>query len=467
MPRNGSIRDPRPVVSFSAEDTWLNDPNGLIHVDGRWHLFYQNNPFGSVPASISWGHAVSDDLMSWVHLPVAIPADEDEQIFSGSVVYDRDNVSGLARGERRPLVAFYTSAFRQDHPQHPGIQAQSIAYSVDGGREWTKYAGNPVLDRGSMDFRDPKVFWWPGEGEGNGHWVMVAVEARDLSVLVHVSDDLLTWRHTSTFTHCDPIGSQWECPDLFPLRVEGTDSVKWVLLISVNPGGLTGGSGTYYLVGDFDGERFSPIEDENGRVEVDWLDFGPDFYAATTFNDAPTDERVCIGWESNWDYAIRTPTEPWRSTLSTPRILGLRRTADGALRLTKRLAASVEALVGAGAVIYDLDVPRDPFYGASIDLVPSAEATGEKIRLTVPVGGRELLIDRSESGNVSFAPGFVRDFALPLRADAPTIPLRLMVDGCVLTVLTRDGDATATVLHFPSAPLDALEASFGVKVVKR
>ena len=235
----------------------MNDPNGLIRHEGRWHAFYQNNPHGSLWGNLSWGHAVSDDLATWTHLPVALPCSEHEMIFSGSVVHDAENSSGLAApGASGPLVAFYTSAYSPDHPTHPGLQAQSIAYSTDGGTEWTFYADNPILDRGSANFRDPKVFWHAE----SGRWVMVTVEAADQQVHLHTSANLLTWEEASVFTHPGLDGVLWECPDLLRVPVTGTadapEGEAWVMVISTNPGGPAGGSGGYVLIGD-DGRTFT------------------------------------------------------------------------------------------------------------------------------------------------------------------------------------------------------------------
>lgn len=236
----------RPQYHYSPAKNWVNDPNGLIYYEGEYHLFYQHNPLGNDWGNMSWGHAVSKDLVRWTELPVAIPFDESEGVFSGSVVIDTDNTSGLGRPGKPAMVAVYTSA-------KPGNQSQALAYSLDNGRTFTKYAGNPVLDIGSAEFRDPKVFWHAPQRK----WVMVAVEAIDRQVKIYSSKNLTTWTHESDFGPMNATGGVWECPDLFELPAGRSGKSKWVMIVNLNPGGPQGGSGAQYFVGDFDGTTFT------------------------------------------------------------------------------------------------------------------------------------------------------------------------------------------------------------------
>lgn len=254
----------RPYLHFSPEHNWMNDPNGLVYEDGTWHLFFQHNPQGTRWGNMSWGHATSSDLVHWEEQPVAIPQTFDdegvavEDIFSGSVVVDEQNTSGFGTPEAPPMVAIYTSAYTPAHPTRAGTQAQSLAYSLDHGQTWTKYEGNPVVDRGSANFRDPKVLRYDDPVTGESHWVMVAVEALDHTVVLYRSDDLKTWTHLSDFGPANATGGIWECPDLFPLAVDGDpENVKWVLVVNLNPGSVAGGSGGQYFVGEFDGTTFT------------------------------------------------------------------------------------------------------------------------------------------------------------------------------------------------------------------
>ncbi len=262
----------RPLIHFTPEKNWMNDPNGMVYVDGTYHLFYQHNPAGTGWGNMSWGHATSTDLLHWDEQPLAIAqtlnesGESIEDIFSGSIVVDENNSAGFGPAGSRPLVAIYTSAYTPQHPERPGIQAQSLAYSLDDGQTWTKHEGNPVLDRGSANFRDPKVFWY--DGPAGAYWVMTAVEATDHKVVLYKSTDLKSWEHLSDFGPANSTGGIWECPDLFELPVDGdpTDT-KWVMVVNLNPGAVNGGSGGQYFVGEFDGVTFtSETTDAPGQL---------------------------------------------------------------------------------------------------------------------------------------------------------------------------------------------------------
>ena len=248
----------RPAFHYSPARNWMNDPNGLVWYDGEYHLFYQHNPLGTEWGNMSWGHAVSADLRTWEELPVAIPYTAAEEVFSGCIVVDHANTSGLGSAAEPPFVALYTSV-----DTSTGLQAQSIAHSSDRGRTWSRYAGNPVLDLDSSDFRDPKVFWYAD----GGYWVMVVMLAAERIVQFYRSDNLIEWAHLSDFGPLDSTAALWECPDLFELPVEGDgpEETRWVLVVSVNPGAPAGGSGTRYFLGDFDGKCFTPDPDPARR----------------------------------------------------------------------------------------------------------------------------------------------------------------------------------------------------------
>lgn len=254
FPASADTPEHRPAHHFSAAKNWLNDPNGLVFHEGVYHLFFQHNPLGNGWGNMSWGHATSTDLVHWDEQPVAIPFDANEGVFSGSVVVDHENRSGLGTAENPPMVAIYTSAYTAASGRD-GIQAQSLAYSTDDGQTWTKYAGNPVIDLNSREFRDPKVFWHEPANE----WRMVAVIANEHKVTIWRSANLKNWTRLSDFGPMNATGGVWECPDLFPLAIDGDpDNVKWVMLVSLNPGSIAGGSGTQYFVGEFDGTTFTP-----------------------------------------------------------------------------------------------------------------------------------------------------------------------------------------------------------------
>ncbi|WP_394940372.1 GH32 C-terminal domain-containing protein [Psychromicrobium sp. YIM B11713] len=237
----------RQHLHYSPAKNWVNDPNGMLYYKGTYHMFYQHNPQGDQWGNMSWGHATSTDLLNWKEQPVAIPNTANEFIYSGSAVIDWNNTTGFGTRENPPMVAIYTSAYQND-PVHGNRQAQSLAYSLDEGKTWTKYSGNPVNDRGRNDYRDPKVFWYGDQS--TGYWVMAAVEADASRVILNRSSDLKTWTYMSTFTS-NTVGGFWECPDLYPIKLDGNDSrTKWVIALS------TSASQQSYIVGDFDGSSF-------------------------------------------------------------------------------------------------------------------------------------------------------------------------------------------------------------------
>lgn len=442
----------RPRVHYATKSTWLNDPNGLIHHDGLWHLFHQANPEGDVWGSMSWGHATSTDLVHWTEHPVALRYTDEEHIFSGSVVCDHDGRSPFGAGA---LVAFHTSDYQPGSPRHR-TQAQSVAVSVDGGYSWSSYARNPVVDRGSSDFRDPKVF------AHDGGWVMIAVEAVERRVVLYRSENLVDWRYLSTWTAPDaplvtPEGSAatcWECPDLFPLELDGER--HWVLLVSLNPGGAHGGSAGLAYVGEFDGTQFTEHPRPVGAQP--WLDHGRDCYATVTFNDAPGGRRVAIGWMSNWDYAREAPTHGGRGALTLPRELSLARRGARVV-VVQQPVPELSASLPAPATAPDL--VAEP--SAQLPVPPEAVVLRMRLRPEADdvyldldgarLGYREgrLYLDRTDSGAVDFHPTFasVESVEVPLVSGA--LDLLVVRDSCSLEVFADDGAVTLTDLVFPTS----------------
>ncbi len=237
----------RPQIHFTPQDQWMNDPNGLFYYEGEYHLFYQYNPYGNTWGHMSWGHAVSTDLIHWKHLPVALKEENGIMIFSGSAVVDWHNSSGFGTKNSPPIVAIYTG-----YHEATGLQEQSISYSTDKGRTWTKYSENPVLDLDLNNFRDPKVFWYSADQK----WVMVVAMPMDRKVQFYSSSDLKSWSLMSDFGPIGSVRGQWECPDLFPIKTN-TGEEQWILQIDIDSGAISGGSGSQYFVGFFDGTNFS------------------------------------------------------------------------------------------------------------------------------------------------------------------------------------------------------------------
>lgn len=294
----------RPRHHLTPETGFLNDPTGLVRLGDDWHAWYQLSP-GRTHGDVSWGHAVSDDLLTWRHLPLSIGSDDEEEIWTGSVVVDADDTAGFGHGA---LVAAYTR-----HEKQRRRQSQALAVSTDGGLTWDKHG--VVLDIGSTDFRDPRLL------RHDGRWVMAVARALEDAIALYTSPDLRVWTHTSdvAMPPCD--GRPWECPDLFPL------GDRWVLVLSREPA-------THYLIGDFDGSTFSP------ETDLRVLDLGPDLYAGVTF-DVDTGRRVLMGWLDSWAYALVLPTEPWRGQLSCARELSLATAPDGAPYVAQRPLAPV------------------------------------------------------------------------------------------------------------------------------
>lgn len=436
----------RPAAHFTTQSTWLNDPNGLLYYDGTYHLFFQTNPYGNTWGNISWGHATSTDLVQWEERGVAIPHTDEEMAFSGSAVVDERNTAGFAGEGQTALVAIYTSA-RPERGEEPASQAQSLAYSLDAGDTWVRYAGNPVLDIGSGEFRDPKVFW---HGADDGHWVMVAVEAVARTVVIYTSPDLIDWTHASSFGPAHATDGVWECPDLFPLTVEGSDETRWVLIVSMNPGGIAGGSGTQYFVGDFDGRTFTPerLVDSTDPFDYDWLDYGRDYYAAVSFSNVPDGRRLMVGWASNWDYANATPTHPWRSAMSLVREVTLVRTSDGQARVVQR---PILPTAPSDVRVFELSVPCAP--GDRTAVVLSGDGTDEVV-ITVDGDARDIALDRTRSGATEFHPLFASVDRAPLPDGfVRHIDVVVIVDGMIIEVFACDGLVTLTDQVFPSHPL--------------
>jgi fructan beta-fructosidase len=459
----------RPQLHYTAADTWINDPNGLVYTGGMYHLFYQTNPYGTDHANMSWGHAVSTDLLHWRDRPLAIWCDDDEQIYSGSAVVDESNTSGFGVPGTAPLVAIYTSAYT-DTSQYPGIQAQSLAYSLDDGETWTKYKANPVLTRHSSDFRDPKVFRY--NGATTAYWVMAAVEAADQKVVFYRSDDLTNWTYLSQFESSTPVGRMWECPDLFPLAVDGDPTnTKWVLIVNLGLGDAEGGSAAVFFIGDFDGTCFTaagaPNPGPGEQPEWEWLDHGRDYYATVSFNDAPDGRRILLGWMSNWAYASKLPTPDWRGAMALPREASLhshrRRTA-----LRQNVVLGLEPSGPTHALgrrdipggVHRLPIPcrNEPHLleatfaaGSSTEFgLILRQSAGEGTAVGYDTVREELILDRTESGDVDFSPYFpVKDRA-PVQLVDGRLRLKVYLDMSSVEVFAQDGLVTITDQIFPS-----------------
>lgn len=453
----------RPQFHFSPAKNWTNDPNGLVYFSGEYHLFYQYNPFGNKWGHMSWGHAVSRDLVHWKHLPLAIPEKDSIMIFSGSAVVDKNNSSGFAKKPGQiPMVAIYTAHIIPD-ASHPDDykQEQHIAYSLDNGRTWTKYPGNPVLNIHKKDFRDPKVFWY----DKNKKWVMAVVLPHEHLVQVYSSANLKQWAHLSDFGPAGDTGEIWECPDLLqvPLANE-PGKKKWVL---INSQQVT----TQYFVGDFDGRVF---RNENPPGKIYRLDYGPDYYASVTYNLPATDLPVLLGWANNWTYANDIPTFPWKSAMSLPRNLTLvKRGAESVLM--QQPVAALRSLRTNPLVLNNLIVTNRQSLSAhgqqvemEVALEPGKNSTSG-VRLAVgannvfvvgyDAASEKLYIDRSASINTSFNSKFgaLSRYETGLPMVQKKIKLHIFFDNSIIEVFANDGAAVMTAQTFPDGKDDGIE----------
>ena len=452
----------RPTYHFSPLYGWMNDPNGMVYKDGEYHLFYQYNPYGSKWGNMSWGHAISQDLVNWKHLPVAIAPDALGTIFSGSAVVDFDNTAGFGAGA---IIAIYT--------QNSDRQVQSIAYSTDNGRTFTKYENNPVLTSEARDFRDPKVFWY----ENTKRWIMVLAVGQEMQIFS--SPNLKDWIFESRFGEGQGAhGGVWECPDLFELPVEGTNDKKWVLLCNLNPGGPFGGSATQYFVGSFNGKEF--VNESPSKTK--WMDWGKDHYATVTWSDAPNNRRIAIAWMSNWQYANDVPTSQYRSPNSVPRDLSLF-TVDGETYLQSAPSPELLALrdaskkrsfkVNGTRTIKEMIPGNDGAYEIELTIENQRADVigfrlyndkGEEVDMQYDMKEKKFSMDRRKSGEVSFNENFpmltwtaIEQGRNEEQGGKEALKLRLFVDKSSVEAFGDGGRFVMTNQVFPSEPYNHID----------
>lgn len=461
----------RPLYHHTPAYGWMNDPNGMFYKDGVWHLYFQHNPYGSVWGNMTWGHSTSTDLVHWTFEGDPVMADAWGAVFSGSSVVDTDNTAGFGPGA---IVAFYTSA----KPTPWGdAQMQSIAYSTDGGKTFTKYAGNPILTSTERDFRDPKVFWYaPGK-----HWVMLLAVGQQMQIFS--SKNLKEWKHESDFgLKQGAHGGVWECPDLVELPVEGTKEKHWVLVCNINPGGPFGGSATQYFVGTFDGKKFT----NKFPTKTKWMDYGKDHYATVTFHNAPDGRCVALGWMSNWQYAAVVPTKQYRSANTIARDLTLYR-QDGDLLLKSAPSKEIEAARNDAKSIKKFNVSdsysienlldgNDGAYEIEMEIKSNGaqkivftllNGKDESVLMYYDTAMRQFVMDRSNSGETAFSRDFPAMTAAPV-GEGDDFTLRLFVDRSSIEAFGDGGKFVMTNIVFPSEPynkmkFESVRGSFTVK----
>lgn len=452
-----TARTARPQYHFTAPRNWINDPNGLIYIDGRYHLFYQHNPYSCDWGHVHWGHAVSDNLIDWQHLPLAIPDTPEFCSFSGSAVIDRDNVSGLGRNGQPALLAFYTAAQKADTT----LQQQHLAYSHDGGLTWQDYPGNPLIACTEPDVRDPKVFWSAAAGK----WVMLLAIAWKHQVGIYHSDNLIDWQQVSAFETGEDYAGEWECPDLVELTDPVSGLRKWCMIVSIGEGAPCGDSGIQYFLGTFDGTHFVP-DAPGGR----WVDAGPDFYASQTWAELPAaqDRTVWTAWMNNRAYAARTPAEVWRGCHVVPRTMALHSGPDDILRLTQHPVAELDArsevIDRMPAITTGPDggtVFARALAGRYLDLSLAGLAADEAcLHLTVEQDGQRLC--QIDIDGRAGALRYIRDWAqfaepahdpvarsVPFQFAGEFRDLRLIIDDSTLELFSGTGTTVLSLLLFP------------------
>lgn len=445
----------RPVYHHTPAYGWMNDPNGMFYKDGVYHLYFQYNPYGAVWGNMHWGHSTSTDLMHWKFEGCAIVPDAWGAIFSGSCVVDHENTAGFGK---EAVVAFYTSA---KSTPWGDIQMQSMAYSLDNGKTFTKYEGNPILTSSEKDFRDPKVFWYaPGK-----HWVMILAVGQHMEI--YSSVNLKEWKKESEFGAMQGAhGGVWECPDLVEIPIEGTREKKWVLICNLNPGGPFGGSAAQYFVGSFDGKKFV----NESPTQTKWMDWGKDNYATVTWNNAPDGRCIALGWMSNWQYANNVPTRQYRSANTLARDLTLYRegqelylksTPSSEVKKARGKKVSIPSFkVSEKHEMVNLFEEKQGAYEVEI-VIQNAGASkiafcllndkGEKVSMYYDLNRKQFVMDRSESGTVDFSKDFPAVTVAPANVDKE-LTLRLFVDRSSIEAFGEDGKFVMTNLVFPSQP---------------
>lgn len=449
----------RPVYHHTPAYGWMNDPNGMFYKDGVYHLYFQHNPYGSTWGNMTWGHSTTTDLVNWNYEGLAIKPDAWGAVFSGSAVVDYDNTAGFGKNA---VVAFYTSA--KSSPWGD-TQSQSMAYSLDNGKTFVKYAYNPVVTSSKRDFRDPKVFWYAPDK----HWVMILAGGQEMDI--YSSKNLKDWKYESSFgAKQGAHGGVWECPDLVELPVEGAKEKKWVLICNINPGGPFGGNAAQYFVGTFDGKKFV----NESPTQTKWMDWGKDHYATVTFSNAPGGRCIALGWMSNWQYQTVLPTLQYRGSNTIARDLTLYR-QDGELLLRCTPSPEIEkarmqkvsvpsfkvsdsydlaSLLEGNDGAYEIDMTIKNS-GASKIMFTLSNDKGEKVNMYYDIMRKQFVMDRSESGKVDFSVDFPAVTVAPVY-DTDNIRLRLFVDRTSIEAFGEGGKFVMTNQVFPTEPYNKM-----------
>jgi levanase/fructan beta-fructosidase len=470
----------RPNFHFTPKKAWMNDPNGMFYKNGYYHLYFQHYPDGNTWGPMHWGHAISTDMVTWKEMPIAIYPDEKGYIFSGSAVVDVNNNSGFSKNGIEPIIAMFTyHDMEGEKAGKTNYQSQAIAYSLDEGQTFTKYSKNPVIKNpGIKDFRDPKMVW----DSIHKKWLMVLAAGQ--KIMFYSSSNLKDWKLESDFGEgIGAHGGVWECPDFFPMVVKGTDEVKWVLLVSINPGGPNGGSATQYFVGDFDGNEFridNSFENDlnNSEHKSIWIDYGRDNYAGVTWSNIPDSNgrKLFMGWMSNWQYANVVPTETWRSAMTVARQIELQK-VNASYRLlfqpvreltnyrsTKFKKESI-AIKGDTKII---DSKAIDLSSTEINFkISNLKNSGFSFKLTNKQGdtlafgynhsNKNFFVDRRKSGKTAFSEKFSDRVSMANRISInPDFIGTIILDKTSIELFFDNGETVMTEIFFPNSPFDKL-----------
>ncbi|PKA99259.1 levanase/fructan beta-fructosidase [Flavobacteriaceae bacterium MAR_2009_75] len=467
----------RPNFHFTPKKNWMNDPNGMFYYNNYYHLYFQHYPDDNVWGPMHWGHATSTDMVTWKEQPIALYPDELGYIFSGSAVVDIDNTSGFGKDGKVPIVAMFTYHDpKKAEAKKTDVESQGIAFSLDEGLTWTKYEDNPVIkNAGDRDFRDPKVMW----DTERRQWVMVLAAGQ--KTIFYSSTNLKDWKRLSAFG--EGIGNHngvWECPDLFPLTVQGTNEQKWVLLVSINPGGPNGGSATQYFIGDFDGTQFSIDPEFEKAINNNhdfWVDLGKDNYAGVTWSNIETSDgaKLFMGWMSNWQYANQVPTESWRSAMTVAREMRLVK-EGGTHRLAFVPTEKIKGYRGKKFKESEIVVKEDTkiIDSENVDL-SSAEiifnvselnsdlnftlsnSQGDELSFGYTIADKSFYIDRSNSGKTDFSKDFANKKSTAVRiSDSSNLSGRILLDKTSIEMFFDNGLNVITEVFFPNSPFEKL-----------
>ncbi|WP_317163235.1 glycoside hydrolase family 32 protein [Mariniflexile maritimum] len=470
----------RPNFHFTPKKGWMNDPNGMFYKNGYYHLYFQHYPDGNTWGPMHWGHAISTDMVTWKEMPIAIYPDEKGYIFSGSSVVDVNNSSGFSKNGIEPIIAMFT--YHDMDGEKAGkinYQSQAIAYSLDEGQTFTKYSENPVIKNpGIKDFRDPKMVW----DSIHEKWLMVLAAGQ--KIMFYSSSNLKDWKLESDFG--DGIGAHggvWECPDFFPMVVQGTDEIKWVLLVSINPGGPNSGSATQYFIGDFDGKQFKidpSFEDDLNSTEHKsiWIDYGRDNYAGVTWSNIPDSNgrKLFMGWMSNWEYANVVPTETWRSAMTVARQIELQK-VNTSYRLlfqpVKELSNYRSTKFKKESIVINGDTKI--IDSKAIDLssteinfkISDLNNSGFTFKLTNKQGDtlafgynnsdKNFFVDRRKSGKTAFSEKFADRVSIAKRTSTNKDFIgTIIIDKTSIELFFDNGETVMTEIFFPNSPFSEL-----------